>query len=241
MTSSNCARARAAQAGSPGHAALSAIVFALTLALACPAAAGRMQGRVKHGVYQSPAMNFTVPVPKGMGTRVSDDFREEGNSRFGAVSFHDDFGNLMAIHYASIPPEAAAKFSDPDGTRSLLDSWLSMFAMPTWFLNASPQSRMLHQSVGSFEGLEVLVAQVEIPGGSPLVVQDSSGTRRMDSVRGLVIFQRGEYIYMLATETRAFGTAFLGSQTETAPISDAEWLRFVDRLKPFYRSIEFAE
>lgn len=226
--------------------ALSAIVFTLTLVMILPAAAGaKLHDKVKNGVYNSPAKNFTVPVPEGMGMQVSDGYGKEDDLSTGAVSFHDDWGTLVGIHYTHVPPEVEATLAQPEGIKSLLDWWLPDFAMPIWFLSASPESRVLHQEFGSFEGLEVLMAQVEIPGGSSLVVQNSSGTRRLDSVRGLVIFHRGGYIYMLTTEMKGLQQVLPpGSAEKTVeaePERDDQWMRFTETLKPFYQSIEFVE
>ncbi len=158
--------------------------------------------------------------------RISDDFRKDVMA--GAVSFHSVWGSLSAIHYANIPTEAQAMFAEPDRTEALLAAWLSNYAMPAWFLHASPQSRVVRQSPASFEGRSVLVATVEIPGGhhAAWVPDDSGALRRSDSIRGLVIFNEGAYVYMLATE--------VGIQE-----SDDAWMQFVETLKPFYQSILF--
>jgi len=228
------------------------VIIALTLALAVPAEAARMQGKVKHGVYQSPSRNFTVPVPQGMGMKVSDGFQKDDQLQMGAVSFHDDWGNLQGIHYCTVPEQIKGNFAEPAKTEYELVRWLENFAMPAWFQSASPQSRLLHSEFTKFEGLEVLAAEVEIPGGSALVVQDASGAHRPDSVRGLVVFRRGDYFYMLTTETKSV----LGDLIATKPAQQAEapaqaepspapddtaWIKFTDRLAPFYRTITFVD
>ncbi len=224
MTSPTLMRETNAPSGLVVRFARSAMAILLAVALATPAAAARLHGRVKQGVYHSPAKNFTVPVPKGM--RISDDFRKDVMA--GAVSFHSVWGSLSSIHYANIPMEAQAMFAEPGRTEALLVAWLSNYAMPAWFLHASPQSRVIRQSPASFEGHSVLVAAVEIPGSHHAAwVRDASGAlRQSDSIRGLVIFNHGAYVYMLATE--------IGNQA-----TDDAWMQFVESLKPFYQSILF--
>ena len=228
--------------------AFSTLIFALTLVLVSAASsAAHLKGRVKHGIYSSPATNFTVPVPSGMGMRINDGYSKEADSEFGAVSFHDDWGTLVAIHYDSVPPEAIPILAQPGQVEATLGSWLEMVAMPTWFLNASPESRILHQSAGSFEGMEVIVAQVKIPGGSSMVTLDAAGEHRLDSTRGLVIFHHGRFIYMLGTELTGLhqilgsGPAQKTDATENAADSGDEWMKFVNTLRPLYQSIKFLE
>jgi len=216
-------------------------VVALALALGAPAEAARMQGKVKAGVYQSPAKNFTVPVPSGMGMKISDGFEKDEKYLIGAVSFHDDWGNLQGIHYCTVPEQIKARLAEPEKTESELVRWLEKFAMPMWFQSVSPQSRLLHSQFTSFEGFEVIVALVEIPGGSALVVQDASGSHRADSVRGLVVFRRGDYFYILTSETKtALGEL---AQTKPAPQADDDenWSGFTEQLVPFYRTITFVD
>jgi len=177
------------------HAAVGRICLAIALVLVLSSgvvSAARLQGRIKHDVYASPAKNFRVPVPQGLGMSVSDGYSKDDTSEIGAVSFHDDFGSLSAIHYMCVGPNAVEQLQQAD--LSVIAKWLPQVAMPTWFLNASPDSRIVHQENGTFENMSVSVAQVEIPGGSPLVTLDASGkSTRMDSLRGLVIFQRGRW------------------------------------------------
>ncbi len=62
--------------------------------------AGSLKGKVRKKVYHSPEKNFTVPVPSGPGMKISDDYIKQANA--GAVSFHDDAGNLRAVHYMDV-------------------------------------------------------------------------------------------------------------------------------------------
>ena len=195
-----------------------------------------LKGKLKKNVYYSPANNFSVPVPSGlMGMRVNDDFDEPG---IGLVSFHDDFGNQQGIHYMVMPAGAQAKLQAQETRDAELSRWLKEFALPVWFLHPFPNSRVIHEASDSFEGMTVLLAKLEIPEGSSTVIFEQGKQRHMDSRRGLVIFTKGRFIYMLTKETVNAFTAAQASKEEDA--GDG-WKKFAESLKPFYKTIVFTE
>jgi hypothetical protein len=223
-----------------------AVVAVLALLLGSDACFARgLEGQVKKGIYTSPAGNFRVPVPQGLGMQVSDGYDKDGRNFIGAVSFHDDFGSLVAIFYMKLEPDQAAKFDQ--GGLPRLAGWLPAVAMPIWFVPASPESRILHQEDGTFENMPVSLAQVEIPGGSALTTIDPSGRQtRVDSVRGLIIFRRGNYIYMLAKEQSAgdaiFGVAKAPDNAAAAAAEpEGQWKGFVSELTASYQSVVFID
>lgn len=200
-------------------------------------------GKVKHDVYFSPAGNFQVPLPKGIGMKLDD--RYDKGEAAGVVSFHDDFGSLDVIHYIRVPAEFLPKLQTPKSKQDLLQDWLPNFAMPHWFLPASPQGKILRKAKGTFEGMPVVFALVDLPGASTAVITSGGQTRRGDSRRGLVIFLKGNWIYVLATETTSFlqrATEPADSEHKPAAVkADDKWMSFVEREKAFYRSIVFSE
>lgn len=210
-----------------------AVALALLLIVTAAAAGGVSRGKVKKGIYASPLGDFTVPVPSGLGMRVSDAFNKEAG--IGAVSFHDDFASLDGIACMWLTPEGQAALADSTRHLVALEAWLRDFAMPTWFLPASPSSRLSHVAPGDFEGMRALLAVVEIPGGSPAM--DLKTGRRLDSRRGLAIFRRGERIYMLFKETG--GLLYTIRADSAAAASDSAWAAFVPSLGTFYRSMRF--
>jgi len=214
-----------------------ASAIAVVLAASAVMLAAETKGKVRKGVYYSPETNFSVPVPSAGRMRVSDGHNaKEG---IGAVSFYDDFGNQRGIHYMRIPVDLVAQFDQAGQPADLLAHWLSNFALPYWFRPASANSRILHEASLSFEGDEALLAEVEIPGGSPLVVMDQQGTRRLDSRRRLVVFRRGSYLYIVTMER---GKSLFGSREEPDKPPEApegDWTAFASEIVPFYRSIAF--
>ena len=226
--------------------AIGAMVCIVLLALASAVAhTASLKGKIKKGVYNSPAGNFTVPLPRGLGMHVSDGYLKEKDGYTGAVSFHDDFGGLVGIHYMSFVPDVTAALAKPGALEPGLKSWLETVAMPTWFVNAAPDSHLTHEAFGTFDGAGAMFAQVEIPGGSHLVTIDPGGkSKKLDSTRGLVVFNRGRHIYMLTTELRGLSDVLKSDddkKPETAGEADDKWMRYVDGLKGFYQSITFQE
>jgi hypothetical protein len=200
--------------------------------------AGGTKGKVKKHVYYSPENNFNVPVPSGLGTKVDDGYDKSG---VGAVSFHDDFGGQQGIHYMRIPPDVLPKFDETALPADMLSHWLNNVAMVTWFRPVSADSRVLHETAAPFENMEVLLAEVEIPSGSSMVVTDKSGTRRADSTRGLVIFRRGKYVYMLTTEEASVFANFMASKSEKKEVPAGDWTKFAEGMKSFYHTISFTD
>ena len=221
---------------------LSSVVWALLAVFTLGgglALADSLKGKVKKHVYYSPAKNFTVPIPSGIGMRLNDGFEAgAGGVSMGGVSFHDDFGKLMVIQYTMMPDQVMAKLQAPDTREEALKGWLHEGAMPAWYLRASPQSRVIHEEMGTFEGMPVLLAMAFIPQGSTVSVTENGIEKRLDSRRGLVIFQRGKFVYVLSTETMNTFAAAMGN-AETEP--GEGWQKFADGLKPFFRSIVFTD
>jgi hypothetical protein len=105
---------------------------------------------------------------------------------------------------------------------------------PYWYLRVSQQSRIVHEVMGTFEGMPVLLAVVMVPEASDLM--DTATHKLMDSRRGLVIFPRGQFVYLLSIEmTTAFSVGRGNAQSE----SDEDWQKFAGRLTGFYKSIVF--
>lgn len=214
------------------------LLIALTAVFpTAPASAASLKGKVKKGVYESPAKNFRVPVPAGLGMRVNDGFQRAGPEAgdVGAVSFHDDLGALRMITYMSL--DRVPAFPDSATECRTLEAFIRDVAMPTWFVPASQESKILEIAPASFEGKRAVLALVSLPGASPLV--DAKTGKRMDSTRGLITFYHGRWVFLLGTETKALWSAVADS-TKPAPPDDA-WTRFTGGLAAFFRTIVFTE
>jgi hypothetical protein len=129
---------------------------ALALLTTEPLHAQRTKGKVKDGVYTSPGKNFSGPVPRGIGMKISDAF--DNKAGLGAVSFHDDFGSLRGVLYARLPNDLVSRLTDRALRKDFLANALKEAAMPTWFLPASPQA-------SSEEAITLRKANALIPRG----------------------------------------------------------------------------
>ena len=208
-------------------------ICVLVCGLTAGSAGARTKGKIKKGIYASPAGNFSVPLPEGLGLRVND--RYDPKEGIGAVSFHDDFGNQKGIHFMRIPADATKALDDPTTRKQALEGFLEQVALPTWFLPASKDTRILHQELIQHDGADAFIGLVSIPGGSTLSLTDSSGTRRLDSTRGVLILYHEGYVYLLTAEVG--GGAF--SLSGESPSREAQIATAREVLPKFYATIRF--
>ena len=152
------------------------------------------KGKVSGGMYESPLNNFTIELPNWVGLKIQDQNDNEG----GRVSFHDDFGNLWAITYLRLPANSEATFKDNEKRDSAYSSFLKTYALPSLFSRASQGTRLLHEEFSGEDQNRVYFAVLSLPEGSPLV--DLKQNKRLDSVRGLIIFAKYGFIYMVENE-----------------------------------------
>ena len=155
-------------------------------------------GKIKNHTYYSPADNFHVPIPEGFGVKVNDMFEKENG--LGSVSFHDDFGQNNVIHYFRVPAEVLLKLDTDETKHQKLQGWLHNVVMPTWLSTVSPDCKLLRETSGTFEEMPAVFAMVSLPGGSTLMITRNGETHRGNSRRGLVLFFKGSWLYMLAAK-----------------------------------------
>lgn len=153
------------------------------------------KGKVTAGRYYAPSSNFNMTVPNFVQPRIQDDYDESG----GYVSFIGQLGGLSSVFYERLPAEVKAIASDPNRQESVYRAYLHEQAMPNIFRRASPQSSLLHEEVLGAGADKAYFAVVMIPEASNSF--DVKANRRFDSVRGLLIFIEGAYLYMLTEET----------------------------------------
>jgi hypothetical protein len=129
-----------------------------------------------------------------MGLKIEDQNDDDG----GRVSFHGVFGDVRAITYVRLPAASNALLGDPGKRDQAYRGFLVEYAMPNLFRRASPQSRVVQEEF-LYEGdSRAYFAVVSIPEGSVLV--DMQKGKRLDSTRGLLIFGKNGYMYMLENE-----------------------------------------
>jgi len=152
------------------------------------------KGAVSGGRYQSPLNNFTIALPNWVGLKIQDQNDNDG----GRVSFHDDFGNLWAITYLRLPANSETTFKENEKRDTAYSSFLKTYALPSLFSRAPQGARIVREEfLGEGEN-RVYFAVVSLPEGSVLL--DLKQNKRFDSVRGLIIFDKHGFIYMVENE-----------------------------------------
>jgi len=200
-----------------------------------PAFAEKLAGKLKRGTYSSPAKNFTVEVPRAEGMRVVDGY-EEGSGA-GAVSMSDDFNRLHGILYAPISAAFVEMPNDDSARVEALRDWFHEFAIPHWFVRVIPDTVVLREEGSVFEGMPVWKAVLELPKGAATGKFDleTGQVQPLDSTRGLVVFARGGYLYIVMCEIASLSEWGF----EQAKYDPENWSAFTSDLGEFYRTITF--
>jgi len=147
--------------------------------------------------YTSPLKDFEVTAPKlCLGTKIQQEHDKTG----GTVAFVSDVGQIDRIDYERLNADAATTIAQADSAVKL--------ALYVEHLNSTVlqpnKATLLVKEPFTFEQTETLFAVAEFPGGSALAEatwsEGEMTLERKDSVRGLMVFTRGEFIYVLHHE-----------------------------------------
>lgn len=152
----------------------------------------------KSVIYQSPAGNFSVPVPVDSEKGGSIEEQE------GVVGFSDDFGRLLRIDYYPISAEEADKMESL-GEEDYLNFFLvDSYVDQAIFANI-PNSKIEYREYlkDAMEGSYFVV--VNMPHGSTLSVQNNSEMSvRLDALRGLIAFPVDDFLYVVSCQRTFF-------------------------------------
>ena len=152
------------------------------------------KGTVGGGKYQSPLNNFTVPLPNWTNLKI----RDQNDDNSGSVSFHDDLGNLSAITYSRLPADAATTFKDSEKRYAAYRDYFNNVAVPAFSSRAAKGMRTVREELLDDGKNKVYFALIDLPEGSALV--DPKKNQRFDAMKGLLIFDRNGFIYMVEHE-----------------------------------------
>lgn len=152
------------------------------------------KGTVGGGKYQSPLNNFTVALPNWTNLKI----RDQSDDNSGSVSFLDDLGSLSAITYSRLPADSDATFKDNEKRYAAYRDYFKNVAMPTFSSRAVKGMRTVREELLDDGNNKVYFALIDLPEGSALV--DSKKNRRFDAMKGLLIFDRNGFIYMVEHE-----------------------------------------
>lgn len=170
------------------------------LAITCATVHGQRAGRARSfaagKIYSSPLKNFTVPAPRlCLGTKI----QEQHNANRGSVSFFSDVGQLERIDYIRLEPDSARGIiaADSSARYHLYEGRLQGLVQPN-------SGTVTVEKPLRFADTDMLFALAEFPQGSVIesvTWKDGVMTRkREDSIRGLLVFVHGDFIYVLHHE-----------------------------------------
>jgi hypothetical protein len=194
------------------------ILICLLLALPIPSLAQR-PGKS----FESPLKNFTVLVPQfPFGTKV----KKQNDKNGGTVSFSGDLGHARRIDYSRLPPDTPVPTDSTEQQAS--------YGRVLKILLESNPSSLIVEKPYLLDKIPMLFAIVSFPEGSHLA---NAGTgKRMDSVRGLLFFVRGAFLYVLHAEL----SSGVFSQPGEGQLAPEELTRRAELFLPeLYRSITF--
>lgn len=214
----------------------SLVLFACCVLTATPSEAARLKGKFTDDVYTAPGGIFTARYQLS-GTSaadpccqrtVSDDV--DTRSRVGVMSFSNEYGAINGVIWAPAAPAV-------EDSAQELSAWLQAVVMPT-LRRGSPQAFVHRQETRRVGDFDALLAVTELPGGAT-ACQFDLGTRSLkcgDSVRGLVVFRRGDYCFALMAEMNVLG--FFGDGKRYDP---ANWDAYLPELEAFLAGMTFAK
>ena len=151
------------------------------------------QAQAERQTYTSPLGNFSVKDPGGVGLRIQQENDDDG----GIIAFHDDFGNYRSIFYLRLSPRSLELQNNPEAHRDNLEKFFREYAMTWLFQPASPTASVTYQEHSEFGEESAFFAIVDLPGASTMF--NLKTQRPYDTKRGMLVFTRGQFIYMLGS------------------------------------------
>ena len=170
-------------------------------------------------IYSAPHQNFEVPVPdSGFFTYEPARIQEASDDRGGRVVFFDTqlFKILTSITYRRLPADSDGISNDAGKRKAAVRSFFHDYALPELFEPVTGDTEVLMEDfVGTGNDVEYF-AVVRISGGS--VLTDGVG-KSLDSVRALLIFPDGGYMYMLGFDNITL-RAMMAAPADSAHVFD---------------------
>jgi hypothetical protein len=165
-----------------------------------------IKGSVTDGIYTDPLKNFNCLFPSLTTGPTGKVLEDETSPDGGRVTFFDDFGTLLSVHYFNVgePP----LFENPEKRKTYLEDVLTSL-MQSMFIPVSPNSSISHKEFLGDENKEILYAVIYFPQGSTLA--DSKTHKRLDAMRGAFVLNKGKFVYLLSTQSFVFKANDSGS------------------------------
>jgi hypothetical protein len=190
------------------------------------------QRNISGGRYESPLQNFSISLPNWPGLKVED----KSDSMTGwRVSFTSDFGDLWAITYLKVPADLKPRLHDPAQRDIAYSGFLKNYVMPDIILPASPRATIVHEEFLNEDNNRTYFAVINIPEASAMM----RGNKRLDSVRGLIVFSKNDFMYMLEDEMNTMAEEIKFGQINSSSLNRARLESSQQTLKHIKDSIIF--
>jgi hypothetical protein len=157
-----------------------------------------LKGKVMESRYYSPMNDFSIALPRLMEMKIEDQVDPYG----GSVAFLEPTGRFWVVDYMKLPPNFASKHSSQEKR----DEAYRMYVIDMALQNAlkySSQSSIVKEAFIDVKGSRGYFAIINIPEGSRLT--DAVTKKRLDSVRGHLVFEKNGFMYMPGCEMNYAG------------------------------------
>ena len=174
-----------------------------------------LKGKVTENRYYSPMNNFSIALPGLMEMKIEDQSDYAG----GGVTFRGSNGMFWLVNYRKLTDDVASKYGSPDKR----DEAYRIYVTDVPLRNAqrfSPNSSIVKDEFIDMHGSRRYFAVLNIPEGSRLVHPVTN--RRFDSVRGMLVFEKNGFIYMLGWEMNYVGHPTYASRLTDKQIGEAK-------------------
>ncbi|BAZ67251.1 MAG: hypothetical protein KME28_23330 [Pelatocladus maniniholoensis HA4357-MV3] len=178
-------------------------------------------------IYESPAGNFTVPVPSSLRQGAMIDSQE------GIVIFSDDLGSLFRIDYSSLPTQQMYDMESV-GQEEYLRSILLNKYVPSAIASNLPDASVDYTEYLSDVLEGAYFTLVNMPEGSTVPKTGNNGTAiKCDAYRGLLAFIDGDFLYIVSSQR-----SFCDGETPAGVKQEAQNLK--QSIISFVDTIEFS-
>lgn len=177
-------------------------------------------------IFKSPVKNFTIPVPDfPFGTKV---VKQSNKSGGGLVLFWGKDGESQRIDYFKIHDDSPVP-TDSTERHAYFHMLLSALLQEHTAKTLAERNEVL-------DGVMMLNALVVFTGESQVSVSHNGGpAERLDSTRGISVFARGGYVFILQVDVGAP----IFNDGGGIPTIEQLGQRSDEYLPKFYRSITF--
>jgi len=174
-----------------------------------------LKGKVTENRYYSPMNNFSIALP----TMTKMEIEDQSDYAGGGVTFRESTGMFWLVNYRQLPDDSASKFGSPEKRDEAYRTYVTDVALRK-AQNFSPKSSVVKEEFIDRQGRRNYFAILNIPEGSRLIHPVTN--RRFDSVRGLLVFEKNGFMYMLGCEMNYVGHPTYASRLTDEQIEEAK-------------------